>query len=343
MRKKNPIRSLALSLLLAAGCAAPGYDWGFDPDAEEGVHGGVPVEWWYHWGFLTDETGGEWAWFSSFFRAHGQGLAARYLLHDLLDMKSGKSDYRSLLGSEVLTAWQLSSGKKSPEPPHGLIPGGMREKAGGPLDLKYGDAALIRTGHRTWRLEAGGVDLQLRATAPPMAVEGTGLTGLDKPDDMHYYTFPRLEAVGTVRGRKAKGLLWYDHQWGGSWVQQTVGWSWWGVQFDDGSNLNAVVIRDTKTGKVLKATATHDERVYALTARPTAHWTSPLGVRYPTAWELSAGPLRLRVEPYFPDREHPVLFGLEAIWEGPVRVTGSHAGRGFQELVGYPKDARVTD
>ena len=64
-------------------------------------------------------------------------------------------------------------------------------------------------------------------------------------------------------------------------------------------------------------------------------------MKYPIAWELSAGPLRLRVEPYFPDREHPVLFGLEAIWEGPIRVTGSHTGRGFQELVGYPKDSKV--
>ena len=120
-----------------------------------------------------------------------------------------------------------------------------------------------------------------------------------------------------------------------------MGWSWWGLQLDDGTNLNAVVIRDTRTGAIRKATATHDRAVYALRAKSVRSWDSPMGVRYPVAWELEAGPLKLKIEPMHPDREHPVLFGQEAIWEGPVTVSGSVSGRGYQELVGYPKDSRV--
>jgi predicted secreted hydrolase len=331
----------ALPLLLLLGCAG-GARWAFDPDAEEGVHGNVAVEWWYHYGFLTDDAGGEWGWYSSFFRANGSGLSARYLIHELLDLKTGRGDYRGHLGNEALGAFALSTGKKKLPPPHEPIPGPMLEKPGDPLKLKYADAELERTGRRTWRLKVGGVDLALRAAAEPMAVEGTGLTGLDRPDDMHYVTFPRLEATGTVNGRPARGTLWYDHQWGGSWVQKDVGWSWWGLQLDDGSNVNAVVIRDTRTGAVRKSVATHDRGVLPLRAKSTSTWDSPSGVRYPTAWELEAGDLRLKVEPLFADREHPVLFGLEAIWEGPVRVSGSRSGRGYQELVGYPKDGRIS-
>ncbi|HXX92760.1 MAG TPA: hypothetical protein VEN81_03950, partial [Planctomycetota bacterium] len=67
------------------GSPAPGF--AFDPDREEGVHGGVEVEWWYHYGFLTDDSGGEWAVFSSFFRAERKGVPlSRYLLYDLLDL-----------------------------------------------------------------------------------------------------------------------------------------------------------------------------------------------------------------------------------------------------------------
>jgi predicted secreted hydrolase len=333
-------RALPL-LLVLLGCSG-GPRWAFDPDAEEGVHGDVSVEWWYHFGFLEDDAGGSWGWFSSFFRAHGPLLSARYLIHELLDLKSGQGDYRGHLGSEALRAYGLTTGRKELPSSHQAIPGTVLEKAGDPLRLKYGEATLERTGDRTWRLRAGAVDLELSAVGEPMAVEGTGLTGLDRPDDMRYATFPRLEARGTVNGRPARGTLWYDHQWGSSWVQQGIGWSWWGLQLDDGSNLNAVVLRDTKSGAIRKATATHDHAVYPLEARAVGAWESPAGIRYPVEWELSAGPLKLRVEPLHRDREHPVLFGLETIWEGPVRVSGTRSGRGYQELVGYAKDGRIS-
>lgn len=333
------MRHAALLLLtLVAGCAA-GPDWAFDPEAEEGVHGNVQVEWWYHFGWLTDEDGREWAFFSSFFRAKlGKLPRLRYLIHDLIDLETGARDYHSRVGGEALAAAAALGNDGTLPRGHGLIRGPMREKAGDPLDLSYGDARLARLAPGRYRLAAGGVDLELRAASEPMAVEGTGLTGLGRPEDMHYYTIPRLEARGTVRGRKATGTFWYDHQWGASWVGPRVGWSWWGLQLEDGSAVNAVVLRELGTGRIHKATCTHDRKVYPLTARPTRSWTSATGVRYPVAWALEAGPLRLDVEPAFDDRELPVIDEQKSIWEGPVRVTGSHAGRGFQELVGYARE-----
>jgi predicted secreted hydrolase len=305
------------------------------------VHADVDVEWWYHFGWLTDEDGGEWAWVSSFFRYRSDTLPpSRYLLHDLIDLRTGKGRYRSRLGAEAIAAFTGATGLAALPPPHEVIPGAPLEKGGDPLRLAYGKDTLERTGDRSYRLRAGDVDLDLRAASGPLAIEGTGLTGLERRADMHYYTIPRLEAAGTVLGRKAKGLFWYDHQWGTSWIGPKIGWSWWGLQLDDGTAVNAYVLRDITDGRVLRSVLTHDHRPYPLEAKPVEWWESRSKVRYPVAWELAAGPLRLKVEAMFQERELPLLSETGFLWEGPVRVSGTHAGRGFQELVSYAREQK---
>jgi len=328
--------------LFALSCAGPSRA-GLDPDREEGVHAesGADrwIEWWYHFGWLTDESGGEWAWVSSFFRYRHPGAPlTRYQIYDLIDLKTGLADYHSRVGPEALAPYAAFTGQVKLPPPHRLIEGDLREKAGDPLKLAYGDDTLERTGGRTYRLKAGPIDVDLRAASNVMAVEGTGLTGLKRPDDMHYYTIPRLVAEGSVRGKKARGLFWYDHQWGTSWVG--VGWSWWGLQLEGGTHVNAYVLRDVKSGAVLRSVLTHDGGVVRLDAKPVDWWESPAGVNYPIAWELSGGPFRLSIEPLFRERACAIFGALKEIWEGPVRVKGSHSGRGFQELVGYARDTK---
>jgi predicted secreted hydrolase len=333
----------ALLLLLLASCSASSPRWAFDPDLEEGVHGDVEIEWWYHWGFLTDEDGRAWTCFSSFFRPTPKGYGAwRYFLYDLTDLSTGERRYRSAAGDEVLQLAKKLNGQTSFPPPHEVIPGPVLEKPGDDLRLRYGEDRLERTGRREYRLKVGEVDLVLRATSEAMAVEGTGLTGVKAPADMHYYTIPRLEATGTVRGKKATGIFWYDHQWGKEWTDPTIGWSWWGLQLDDGTNVNAYVLRELKTGTVLRAVCTHDARVSTLHAEPLEWWVSPTKTRYPVAWRLRAEGLDVRVDPMFKDRESPVLGEQESIWEGPIRVSGSATGRGYQELVSYARERRLS-
>lgn len=332
MRHKVPV---LLAAALIAGCSGPRP--AFDPRAEEGPHGGAGVEWWYHYGWLEDEDGRRWAWVSSFFRTvrPRTGLS-RYLIHDLIDLETGRGRFRSRVGAEIFAALSIPVPKL--KPPHELIPGRPLEKPDAPLDLRYGRDRLERTGPDTYRLVAGDVDLELTAVAEPVAVEGTGLTGIDRPEGMHYYSVPRLNATGTVHGRRAKGVFWYDHQWGDSWVDGRVGWSWWGLQFDDGGSAIAYVLRDRESGRVIRSVLTDDRGVHRLSANPVETWTSPLGARYPVAWELSGGGHRLKVTPMFRERECPILGEQVAVWEGPVRVTGSRRGRGFQELVGYARN-----
>jgi predicted secreted hydrolase len=339
------MRPAFLALLALVGCAtAPAPRWAFDPVAEEGVHADVRVEWWYHWGFLEDEGGGRWTCFSSFFRTWKPGFpVTRYQLYDLTDLATGERRSRSAAGAELLPLVKALSGETKFPRPHEIIPGAPLENGGDALRVRYGDDLFERLGDGRYRLKTGEVDVELRPDSEFMAVEGTGLTGIDRPEEMHYYTVPRLKASGTVRGRKATGTFWYDHQWGSTWTEPTVGWTWWGLQLDDGSNLNAYVLRDLKTGVPIRGVATHDRRVYPLEAHPESIWESKTRVRYPVAWTLRAGPLQLRVDPIFKDRESPVLGEQESIWEGPVTVTGTTTGRGYQELVSYARERRKAD
>jgi predicted secreted hydrolase len=332
----------AVLLLLLAGCAGgPPATWAFDPAAEEGVHKDVEVEWWYHWGFLTDEDGGEWTLFTSFFRMSKPGFpSSRYFLYDLSDLKTGARSYRSAAGDEILQLARKSGVKEFPRP-HQVIPGAVLEKAGDPLKLTYGDDLLERTGPWRYRLKAGEVDIQLEAISAPMAVEGTGWTGLNAPEDMCYYTVPRLKAAGTVKGRKATGVFWYDHQWGKTWTDATIGWTWWGLHLDDGTNVNAYVLRNIQTGDVLRSVCTRDGQVSKLTVEPLEWWESPSRTRYPVSWRLRAAGLDVRVDPIHKERESAILGEQESIWEGPVRVSGSAGGRGYQELVSFARERRL--
>src|SRR5258708_26242089 len=118
------MRSALLALLFIAGCAVPAPRWAFNPVAEEGVHAGVRVEWWYHWGFLEDEAGGKWCCFSSFFRTWKPGYPiTRYQLYDLTNLAGGSRKSRSAAGAEILPLVKALSGEAELPQPHEGIPG----------------------------------------------------------------------------------------------------------------------------------------------------------------------------------------------------------------------------
>src|SRR5262249_10254667 len=137
-----------------------------------------------------------------------------------------------------------------------------------------------------------------------------------------------------------------------------VGWDWFSVALDDGSDLMLYRLRragDVTDGSSAGTFRDGDGRRRVLLAADfaterTREWTSPrTGVRYPAGWTLRVPDedLVLTVEPLLPDQEllTPASTGV-TYWEGPCRFTGTRAGRpvsgrGFVELVGY--DRRFTE
>ncbi len=63
-------------------------------------------------------------------------------------------------------------------------------------------------------------------------------------------------------------------------------------------------------------------------------WHEVAGVRVPIRWHVNvpSQAVDVRLEAVNPDAWMPLSIPY---WEGPVRVSGSHAGRGYLEMTGY--------
>jgi len=159
----------------------------------------------------------------------------------------------------------------------------------------------------------------------------------------HYYSQPFYQVEGTLdlpAGRVAvTGQAWLDREWSSQPLgADQTGWDWFSVSFGDGAKLMGFVLRDGGAGFT------------------SGTWIAADGTPTPLApGELQAEPLeRANVA----GRDVPVVWrlrlpgrGLDVTlralnpgawmatsvpyWEGPVRVTGSHAGRGYLEMTGY--------
>ena len=127
-----------------------------------------------------------------------------------------------------------------------------------------------------------------------------------------------------------------------------VGWNWFALQLDDGSELTVYTIRRSdgsidpySRGMIVRK----DGSTISLSARDfkiesSSTWKSPgSGAVYPAQWtvEVPGENLVLNVTPYIPDQELRVSF---TYWEGAVKIGGSRngvqvSGSGYVELTGY--------
>jgi predicted secreted hydrolase len=203
------------------------------------------------------------------------------------------------------------------------------------------------------------VDLTLVSQKPPVihGENGVSRKGEGRGHASHYYSLTRLKTNGTLtlRGKTVEvtGLSWMDHEFGSTQLSSgQVGWDWFSLQFDDGTELMVYIIRrddgrpdDYSAGTLVG----NDGRILRLrqqdfTIAVLDRWTSPRtkGV-YPMKWRLTAPTLGIdvTVSPAFPDQELNTARSTQVIyWEGTVRAEGTVSGRpvnakGYVELTGY--------
>ncbi|UCC62964.1 MAG: hypothetical protein JSV36_19840 [Anaerolineae bacterium] len=199
------------------------------------------------------------------------------------------------------------------------------------------------------------LDLELGDERGPV-LQGDGGYSQKGPDGgnaSYYYSLTRLASSGSVRvgdtTYQVDGWSWMDHEYGTSALApDQVGWDWFALQLDDGSELMVFQIHKADGSADPFSAGTlvgpdgqarhlgHDE--FEIDFGGT--WRSPRsGATYPSQWTLRvpvAG-LRLEIEPHLADQELNVSY---AYWEGAVRISGEHAGRpvqgdGYVEMTGY--------
>jgi len=333
--------------------ALPGYIFSFPRD--HGSHPAYLIEWWYFTGNLQSKNGYAYGYELTFFRRgienkFTEANPSRWTVHDIYlahfavsDIANKQFYYEEKISREAM-------GKA----------GAQEDKMAVWIDRWSATQA-----GETMRLIAGAEDFHidlLLSPAKPLAIhgaEGVSRKGDAPGEASHYYSFTRLQTQGTVRvkGKDASvsGFSWMDHEFGSSLLgKDQVGWDWFSIQLDDGSDYMFYRIREkdgsrasTSRGTViaLDGTARHlSSDDFSL--NPASYWTSPKsGASYPLSWEISVPSERLSLtwKPALNDQELITAQSTRVIyWEGAGHYSGLKNGHpvegaGYVELTGYAK------
>ena len=159
----------------------------------------------------------------------------------------------------------------------------------------------------------------------------------------HYYSQPAYRVSGTLNlpdgPVKVTGQGWLDREWSSQPLSATQsGWDWFSLSFDSGARMMGFRLRDTAGDFTAATWITPEGQAEplpdgALSVVPLA--TSKVeGRAIPTRWQLKlpAHDLDIEVDALNPQAWMATSFPY---WEGPVRITGSHSGKGYLEMTGY--------
>ncbi|MEM6372685.1 MAG: lipocalin-like domain-containing protein [Pseudomonadota bacterium] len=188
-------------------------------------------------------------------------------------------------------------------------------------------------------------DMRLSAQGPLVFHGADGFSVKSAQGQASYYysqPFYRIEGTLTLpEGEVAvSGAAWLDREWSSQPLGETqTGWDWFSLSFEDGAKMMGFQLRQSDGDSY--SSATWIEADGNTTAFPDgAFQAEPLtltrvaGRDVPTRWQvtLPQRDIDVTVEALNPQ----AWMGLSIpYWEGPVTVSGSHAGRGYLEMTGY--------
>lgn len=198
------------------------------------------------------------------------------------------------------------------------------------------------------RLGASGAGFAYGLTTQadgPLVAHGADGFSLKSEDGAasHYYSQPFYSVEGwieTAAGRvPVTGQAWLDREWSSQFLEGAqAGWDWFALHLDDGRRLMVAQVREAGAGAFRFGTLiAPDGRAEALDAdalvmEPLAR-AEGAGGAAPVRWRVAvpgAG-IDLTIDAVNPDSWMNLSVSY---WEGPVRVTGSHLGRGYLEMTG---------
>ena len=324
-------------------------DWAFPKDF--GPHPDYQTEWWYHTGNLESEGGERFGYQLTIFRRAVLPEA------DRAERESALATEQIYMGHFAIS--DVSAGE------HYAFERFMRGAAG----LAGAQSEPYQVWLENWKIEeiAGGqyrlmaeqdgvaIDLLLEDLKGPILHGDGGYSqkGPEAGNASHYYSQTRLESAGIVRTPKGSfgvsGLSWKDHEFSTSALSAgQVGWDWFSIQLDDGSELMVFQIRRSdgtidpfSSGTWLSSNGEVtplERKDFEIQVEDT--WASPnTSAEYPSKWIIRIPGMEtdLLVTPLLADQEMNVSYNY---WEGAVSVDGtghgtSISGSGYVEMTGY--------
>lgn len=217
-----------------------------------------------------------------------------------------------------------------------------------PFEAWIDDWQLVGANFDDVRLTASGAsftyDLALHATGPLVLHGDQGYSVKSAEGQAsYYYSQPAYRVTGTLDlpdgPMPVTGSAWLDREWSSQPLSENQsGWDWFSLTFDTGDRMMAFRLRGDDDLFTSGTWIGADAQVTPMgngiiTATPT-YWHEDNGRRIPTGWrvQLPDRDLDVQIDAVNPDAWMDTTF---AYWEGPVRVTGSHSGKGYLEMTGY--------
>lgn len=319
--------------------------------ADHGPHPSYETEWWYTTGNLTTPEGRRFGYQLTFFR-RALVPPARHAARE-----SAWAADQVYMGHMAVTDVEGRSFQAFERFERGAL--GLAGATADPFRVWLGDwrAEEVEPGVTRLIATQDGLALDLllvdRKGPIPQGDRGFSRKGPEPGDASHYYSLTRLDTSGVVRLGEVKhpvdGLSWMDHEWSTSSLGDgQVGWDWFSLQLDDGSEVMLFQLRREdggidpySSGALVSAdgsTRPFDRDDFRIEVKD--HWRSPrTDATYPSGWTIAipGADLALEIQPLLADQE---LVLSHAYWEGAVRVEGKRAGRavvghGYVELTGY--------
>ncbi len=326
--------------------------WNYQFPADHGNHEDFKTEWWYFTGNMADPVGREFGYQLTFFR---QGIippgeqtstTSRFVARNIQFAHFAVSD---LSAAKFYFAQKLSRGAYG--------------EAG--FDGEHGLAWIKgwtceRLGDHSFRLKANSeevaIDLTLDSKKAPVfhGRDGISQKAAGEGRASHYYSLTRLKTKGTVMtpagSFEVQGWSWFDHEWATNQLApHQIGWDWFSIHFEDGSELMMFQIRTKDGGRDHFSGGTYVAADGTQTAianedfelRPGRTWKSRAsGGEYPVEWKLTIPRLNLDLQISAAMEEQELFLQPIAYWEGSIRVKGKKSvvpvsGSGYLEMTGY--------
>ncbi|MDA7963265.1 lipocalin-like domain-containing protein [Ruegeria sp.] len=309
----------------------PGHQFDFPRD--HGPHPSYRIEWWYLTANLKGEDGRDygiqWTLFRSALKpAEAEGWQSPQLWMGHAAVTTPDAHYfaerlsRGGIGQAGVTAQPFAAW----------------------IDEWHMRGADMDSLHLTANGAEFGYDLSLQANGP-LVFHGQDGYSVKSADGQasHYYSQPFYQVRGTLRlpdgDIAVTGQGWLDREWSSQpLAADQSGWDWFSLSFDDGDKLMAFRLRGARGDFTAATWIGADGQTTALpdgVVQVTALQTARVADRdVPVTWRVALPDRDLDVEvsALTPKAWMGTRFEY---WEGPVRVTGSHPGKGYLEMTGY--------
>ncbi len=317
----------------ATGFAVPTPGYTFDFPADAGPHPDFRIEWWYVTANLTGPDGTDYGVQWTLFRtalAPGEG--------------DGWASPQLWMGHVALTTPDAHYVTER------LARGGIGQA--GVIAAPF--AAWIDD----WTLAGPDTAMRMQATGPDFAYDLTLAT--DRPLVFHgdngysvksaagqasyYYSQPFFSVTGRLTTPDGdvpvSGQAWLDREWSSQpLAENQTGWDWFSLSFDTGDKMMGFRLRQSDGTYFTSATWIAADGTTtalpdgALIATPLDSYQTS-GARVPVNWRVQwpAKAVDVTISAINPNAWITTSIPY---WEGPVRIAGSHSGRGYLEMTGY--------